>query len=127
MIEVVVIACGMIWSISFSKSSIDLRWARATKQSSPVTRSHSTISGSDRHTQSPGIDHQSIALDHAGFLEPPDPFSRARRGEADDPREFGDAGPRVCRQSRENAGVEGVEILVLISKATHGERLWSIA
>ena len=45
MIDVLVCANGMILSISRSRSPTERTCALATKQSSPVMRSHSTISG----------------------------------------------------------------------------------
>ena len=79
--------------------------------------------GCDRQADRRRIDHHRIALDHAGFLEAPDPLRRAWRGEADEPRQLGDAGARVGRQGGENAGVEGVKIGILISKALHRKSL----
>ena len=141
MIDVLVIANGMIRSMIFSRCSIERTCALAMKQSSPVTRSHSTISGQvaqnvgdvrelagqgphpqpggDRQSDPRRVDPDRITFDHAAFLEPPYAFGYARRGEADHPGDVCDADACVLGQRLEDARVDSVDGAVFISKAFH--------
>src|ERR1700722_18860342 len=75
--------------------------------------------GGDGQAERSRVDRRRIAFDHARFLEALDPFGRARRGQANEPRQFGDADPRVGGERSEDAGVDGVKVDLSISKAFH--------
>jgi len=66
--------------------------------------------GDDVHAERRGIEQSAVALDDAGFLQPPDTAQARRSGNADTARQFDIGHAPVALEFAQDLPVDGVEV-----------------